>query len=198
MNSRSLILIALILFSVLVLVFYVQPRIDELRAKEQSLAELRNTVSQTTELNNLLASHLAKVESIRSADLQKIEHFLPQEVDAVVVARDMSGVALDNGLAITGLMVGETSDATERNGQLEERAGSSLQYRVDTTALSFTFTGEYDSIKRYLEQLELNIYPIKITEMKISPRDTSTGQETSALTGYQLELTVELYSFNLI
>ncbi len=199
MNSRSLILVALILFSILVLVFYVQPRIDELRIKEASLAELRNTVSQTTELNNLLASHLAKVDSIRGADLQKIERFLPQNVNIVSAARDIAGVALDNGLAIEDLVVDEPKDTTTRNGQVDsEEAGSSLEYRVETSTMTFKFTGPYQDMKTFLSQLETNIYPIKITEMNIGPRDENTQEGGAPRTGYVLQMTVELYSFNLM
>jgi hypothetical protein len=62
----------------------------------------------------------------------------------------------------------------------------------------FGFTGDYQDIKLFLEQLETNIYPIKITEMTIGPRTTTIQSDAPVLPGYALQMTVELYSFNLM
>lgn len=199
MNSRSLTLVAVILFSILVLVFYVQPRIEELRAQEASLAELRETVSQTAELNNLLESHLAKINSISSTDLQRLEKFLPQDVNSVLVARDINAMALTNNLSITRASINEDGSTDAVNGQmLDDETSSQVRYRVDTTSLSFAFNGDYQNVKTFLQQLENNSYPIKITNLQFGRAEAQAANGATAATGYTLDMTIELYSFNLI
>lgn len=196
MNSRSLVLVAVIVLSIAVMVFYVQPRIADLRQKEVDLSELRTTISQTAELNALLESHIAKMNSIRTADLQRLESFLPQEVNSVLVARDISAIASRNGLSLAAAAVGDSQTSTARNGQMADDLGAGVRYRVSTTLLTFEFRGEYQNVKSFLAQLENNVYPIKITELTFGRGEEVTGEVSTE--PYVLQMNVELYSFNII
>lgn len=175
-KSSSLILVLLALG-----IFYTftSPQYGDAQALSAQAAEyqsLLDNVSRITEArDNLLNSY----ETIPAVEKERLTKVLPDNVDAVGLARDLDTIASKYGIAITSLAVDEENPVDAGRIAVPD---DSLPY--DRVYVSFNFISNYANFMKFLADLEKSLRVMDVKEASFQTGETGL---------YEHKVTVETY-----
>jgi len=152
--------------------FFTLPLVSEIRVNQdqESLFARQNEIVQG--VNQTLRNHQSTISSIPLFDREKLARFLPQEVDNVVLLRDIEMLLIELGITPTELSVSEASQ------QSQTQADSSGTLNLPSVEVSFAFEDTYETAKNFLSHSELHPYVLHITKMEMLPNEESGMIET--------------------
>jgi len=181
-----------ILIAGTVFIFFVRPMYAEIKLLQEEANEYGVAVSKAADFNELLDSLVSKRNIFSAYDLERLDAFLPSEIDEVQVLTDLESLATKHGLIFDQVEVELDSVDFEstRNETIAESASKkesdSLIDKLTTRNVSFVLLGNYDQFKSFLLELERSLVLMEVM---------SIGFESSAeLTSYHV--TVRLYAID--
>lgn len=189
---------------VAVVFLYIQPQLQTIQQKQTEVAQYSDAVAQATEFNRELNSKLNQINSISSLDLERVERFLPQSVDAVAVARDLQSLGRRNGLIVNTITTADDESTGEVNRiqdisdefdpMLDEEAVFDRDFsdRLTTVHFKVQVVGTYDDFVAFLTATEANAYPLEVVTLNIvaAGDDESATQTASNLLTYDVTFAV--------
>ena len=199
MSRKFIIQLVLILLVVIAFVSYIKPKFDELRQIEDSIVQYKEAVQNASQFTSLLDELKNRAAAISAGELQALEKFLPSEVDVVEVEQDIEAIALLSGLIPVSIVVADIEDTKTIENDDEEyemSASETLSRSLESRRFTATLVGEYADFKTFLENLEVNAYPMRITSLEAIRGDAENAVVET--TGLIFKLTVEVKSFDLI
>jgi len=138
-----------------------------LRAESKQYDEALRIADQLEDLRTSLSSTL---ESFSDADLARLDHFLPSNLDTVRIVLDLDGMAARNGLKLTNLLVG--AGTTKAGTATTPAAGKSAYESVD---VSFSFTSTYPQGVKFIEDVEKSLRLLDSAGVKVKPSANSSS-----------------------
>jgi hypothetical protein len=154
--------------------------------------ELNRVVDVTTRLNELKRS----ADGISVEERSALTTYLPSQIDPVVVQRDLLFIAEAADISLTSLTVAD-ADSQNPVTQTDESAATSSRSELVPHHFTLAFTAPYSQAKDFLTILGTNEYPLRVTELEITPAG-SEGSATVAPGGSDevtVSITVTTYSF---
>ncbi len=142
--------------------------------KAKSVA--RDDIKTNLDNINKLTQQFPSLENSASTDSKTILHALPPTYDYAALATSMQFLADQSGVSFTG-GVGADNSASAINS-----ADTSTPQEIP---LSLTVEGSYDSIVKYINNLENSIRPIDVTAVTYSGTNTDLKATVTATTYYQ-------------
>lgn len=165
----------LILFGLSIAAFflYINPTYTNIGVLRKESAQLQVAVANAEAAQTHWQELRTKYDSISNDDLQRLQKFLPDRVDTIKLAVDLT--ALTEKYSSKGLRNIRFSDssASDSTQDLSGRAFGS-------TAVSFDVSMSYDTFITYLSALEQSLQFMDITSISFQP--TATGDYNFALT----------------
>lgn len=171
---------------------------------DTEIAGYDRALAQAKTLSELKRNLLEKYNSIPADQRERIEKFLPRNLDTVRLTIEIDNIAKQNGIALSGfsyatIEVDSTTDANEVDGALlpsEEGAGQSneslLGDSIETNAgysainMSFTANGTYENMKDFLEALETNLRLTDVMSLSISGEEGNSISSSIVIKTYWL------------
>lgn len=161
-----------------------------MEAKGKALATLQTNISNTNELTKkvdaLVANEpLASVKTNPSdPNTKSVLDALPTTFDPAALATSLQQAILSrSGVTIENISVPQEVDAT---GQaVTDAVPQEMKF-------SFIVSGNYESVKTMLLDIERTIRPIKITSINLAGSDTNLRAAVEAVTYYQPPKTVKV------
>ncbi len=203
MHYKILSQLILLIISIAVFVTYIQPTFSKLQLVEQEISQFKEAVSKASQFNQLLNSLTNTLNTITQTDLQILEKYLPNTIDSVLVAKDLETLIEKNGLFPKTIGIEDLirdSDSTVKKIQfdnndnfVEESTITKLQNEVTAQSFKVSIQGSYESFKMFLRDVEVNAYPLRVSELTVVlPVANEKGGPSDI---YTFDVTFETYAF---
>ncbi|MAZ56478.1 hypothetical protein CL653_01685 [bacterium] len=198
MSRKFTIQLVLIVLVIVAFVSYIKPKFDELRDLENDIVSYKAAVADATQFTSLLAELTNRADSVSAGELQALEKFLPSETDVVEVEQDIEAMAILSGLLPISIAVSDAEESQREVFDDEEGEIPSdmlLERSLEAKRFNMTLVGEYDDLKSFLENLEVNAYPLKIVSLEAVSGELEQGGVV-VNSGLIYNLVLEAKSFN--
>ncbi len=196
--------ITLLVVAIIIAFSVVKPKIDSIRIDQSEVAAYQTALDNISRYNQQLQTLVNQTNALSGYDRSVLERYLPKEIDATLVANDISNIVSRNRLLLLDIIPSEVLPVTvySADGQVEESAA----YDPNTGALvdqellgsqsgvlvvqqfEVEVVGTYEQMKAMLGDLERNAYPLKLVEFKfeLEEIDSSLLQYSLLLEAYAL------------
>jgi len=146
--------------AVALLVIYVQPTFVEIGKTQETIQKYKKEYENITKVNNRLASLVSDAESISISDQTAMHTYLPNEVDDIIVSKDLFEISEFSGIHISSIAVKGSSSNSAQELQEDPNAPTKHIFGID-------ISGSYLDIKYFLSLLEQNNYPLEVHNISI-------------------------------
>ncbi len=154
--------------------------IKELQAKEKSYDDALN---QSQELKRVREQLLARYNTFTVEEREKLEDFLPDNVDNIRLVIDINNIAARHSLSVKNLQLGDTKDgAAVRSDSAVGTPGGA----VGTVELGFTITADYDNFLAFLSDLEHSLRLVDVERITFSVGEKTTSDYSFTIRTYWL------------
>jgi Tfp pilus assembly protein PilO len=176
--------IILILVSVGLFFFYIEPlreRIDELN---QERIEKETNIQKVKELRETRGILNEKYKNISKEDIARLSKVLPDTVDNVRLILDINNIASKYGIILKGISI--SGGPMAESGEINRNQGQNqtIDQSIGNIQFSFSFSTDYDVFKIFLKDLEESMRLIDITDITVS----AGAEDKSGLYNYSLSL----------
>jgi Tfp pilus assembly protein PilO len=149
--------------------------VKQLRAES---AEYDVAIEKARELETVRAQLAKTLESFSPTDLERLDHFLPKNLDTVRIILDVDGIADKNGVRLNGLKVGEPVVAQKAAPKgAAATAGNVGSGKVTHSAVdvTFNFTATYPKGVSFIQDLQRSLRLLDVVSLKINPSQEASG-----------------------
>lgn len=183
--------ITLLIVAIVIAISVVKPKIDSIRIDQSEVAAYQTAVENLGRYNQHLQTLVNQANALSSYDRSVLERYLPTEIDATLVASDISNIVSRNQLLLLDIIPSEVLPVTvyAADGSVEEMPA----YDPNTGALmdeemsgnqnnilvaqqfEVELVGTYDQMKAMLRDLERNAYPLKLVEFEFNLEEVNAS-----------------------
>lgn len=159
--NRTLLPILLIIISVAVFFWWINPQYAVVQNLNAQLADSNEALRQIEELESVRQSLVAKENSFDKENLAKLQKLLPDNVDNIRLFLDMQGIASRYGTSIQDIAVADqdqkTSNTTQAIGPTNKPYGQMV--------LSFSINVPYEKLGLFLKDVESSLRVVEIKSL---------------------------------
>jgi Tfp pilus assembly protein PilO len=166
--------------------FYIDPTYTEIKQLRKEEATLSAALTRALELQATRDQLLSRYNTFNPEDLARLEKMLPDHVDNVRLALDMDSLAASYGMRIRNVSI-EKQDETKRPAARQAQAVGPDERTYESMALSFTVTGQYDTFRAFLSDLERSLRLVNLEQLSFSSTETGLYDFTITLRTYWLK-----------
>lgn len=196
MRYQAGIQIGLIIVAIIIIVTVIKPKFTVISEKQDEMAILKDKIEKVDRHLQALEEKINRANQISREDMQELNTYVPNRIDSLAVARDLSNMVKDNGLLLQDVSVGESSMVTVAANSAQANEGPmslAAQAKRDLTTQEFKveMIGTYERMKEVIKAIEENAYPLRITALEFA----NTVSDTNALL-FTYKITVHAYALN--
>tara|TARA_B100000508_G_scaffold141011_1_gene145035 strand:+ start:2047 stop:2634 length:588 start_codon:yes stop_codon:yes gene_type:complete len=160
--------IAMIILSVGILIFYVQPAFSEIGKVQDKIGVYQTERKKVVEVNSRLDMLNIDLESVSREDQLRLVRYLPDSVDPISVSRDLALITLAAGVLYQDVSYGGLATAKQKQQNSTDGSGKEMPI-----AHSFTLgvEGAYPQIKTLFRLIEQNDYPLEVHGVDLKQND---------------------------
>jgi Tfp pilus assembly protein PilO len=155
---------------------YIQPKLGEIKSRQDEIAQTRDELQRVTEVNTRLEQLYDQLNSIPQSNKAALLTYLPDQVDEVQVLKDLSQITRDTEVMVRNLTYEGSSN--QSGGAGDGPIPVSFNLTVETS---------YEGLKNLLSYLERNNYPLVVESLTVTPTEGGF---------LDVELALVTYSFN--
>jgi hypothetical protein len=180
MNYSSIAQFGLLIVAFAIFFTYTQPTIGKIKALQDETFAYTDAITKASEFNAKLNELTNRMNSFRESDVDALEVYLPDSVDALTVMSDIETIARKNNVQIVAM----TSAADAEDG-----ASGDVQFEDEMIALpnvsvhdfNVTASGTYADLKAMLRDVERNKYLLEVVNFQFGAQtDTAAATVSSA------------------
>ncbi len=177
MNKSS----ALILVLIAIGIFYtfISPQYGDAQMLEAEAAKYRDLIANVSRITESRDNLSNSFESIPASEKMRLLKVLPDNVDAVGLARDLDTIASKYGIAIRTVTV---EDEPSNNAGRIVIPNDALPY--EKAYVSFSFVSDYANFMKFLADLEKSLRIMDVQEVSFQTAESGL---------YEHKITVETY-----
>ena len=156
--------VILIALSIGLFMYYIQPQYDKVGVLQAEIEKYDDAISAAGQLRNLRNDLVDKFNSFSTADLRRIEKFLPDQIDDVRLVLDINRIAEDNDLILEDI----TIDAPEEKPSEQSRLNVGTvvdESGFNILEVGFSFDATYEEFLSFISDLESSLRVIDITRL---------------------------------
>lgn len=187
MGYKTTIQIVLIVISIVIIMTYIKPTLAEVRVIQDETEQYKVAVEKSSQFLSLLQQLRGTAESFSVSEMRALEQYVPNDIDAVAVLRDIEIVVENNNMQLGTLSFEEPivplaePIVNVQGGEAEASLGTTVQL------FNLSVTGTYDQFKNLLRDFERNAYPLEVNRLTFTPSDSSF---------FTFFIVLESYAFN--
>ena len=195
--------IVLIVISIVIVFTVVKPKFSEIAYQQNEMVTYRAALDNIGRYNQRLQALTTKAGAMSSAERENLFRYLPEEIDAVAVGRDISNIVSSNNLLLLDVEpddpVEVTTTVSEQGSMTEpgmdmamdpaagpeadpsmvapptEETGIAKSTGMYSQKFKVSVVGSYDDMKSFLKDVERNAYPLRLLELDFSIEDTDNA-----------------------
>jgi len=133
-------------------------------------AQYDEAIERAKELEQLRGQLSKTLESFSDADLEKLEHFLPKNIDTVRIVLDVDGIADRNSIRLNNLRVTDTGLTAKPNANATRGvAAQAGKQNYNTVEVSFNFSTSYSHGVDFIEDLQRSLRLLDTASITVKP-----------------------------
>jgi len=187
--NRNITGLILIVLAVGIYFTYTSGQISALGAIQTTNAGYLSAITNAKKLIELRDSVLKQYNGISDQDKARLDKIVPSSIDNVRLMIDISGIAEDHGLTLSGLTTSADTAVTGGNSAASTPAvtnSSTSQNTPSTVTVNFSVTTTYDNFISLLQDLERSLRILDVTHITLTPSNTGIYTYGVALNTYWL------------
>lgn len=165
--------------------FYIDPTYTEIQTLRAEEATLSAALTRALELQATRDQLLSRYNTFNPEDLARLEKLLPDHVDNVRLALDMDSLAASYGMRIRNVSI-EKQDEKKSATRKAQTVGPD-ERTYESMALSFTVTGQYDTFRTFLTDLEHSLRLVNVEQLSFSATESGLYDFSITLRTYWLK-----------
>lgn len=156
MGLKLLAQVILIAASLLIIFGFIQPSFREIKGVQDELFQYKDAVLKAEQFNARLRELITIRDSVSSDDMATLERFIPSQIDAVQVMREIEAIFEAEEVPIVSLTAKE--EIAPISNVIFEQSGVELKQQSSTNYRDFevAFNGSYEQMKNILLLVEAN------------------------------------------
>jgi hypothetical protein len=158
----------LIIVSIGIFFFYIDPQYKELKTLRQTQAENEVMLAKAAKLRADREVLNTRYTAISEAEKDQLAKVIPETVDNVRLILDIDNIAQKYGVVLRGITItGGTENAETKSKQIVDKTDK----KNGTITLGFSFTASYDTFKKFMIDLENSLRIVDITDFTVVAND---------------------------
>lgn len=188
MMMRSLTPILSLIVSVVLFVFFVQPRYVEVQHIRAEIDKHIKAVATYNEFKNKLASKLDIKTSRTAAQNEQLDKLVPEKVDDTKLLVDLETLSQSHNLLFGNIDVSKSDIGLKQSSNNSGNTGAvNLESNnLSTVDISFDVIGTYDQFKQFILDLERSNTLFEVVELSFDSSDTPYQQFSLTVRVYTL------------
>ncbi len=192
--------VILILISISVFFVLTNPIYNEITALKAQAASYNTALDNSKALESERDKLVAKANAISVENLDKIEKFLPQNVDNIRLILEIEEMARPFGMTLKDIKYNVNKDTTGNTGTVVQGGGALAEPKdYGTFDLEFSTSGTYDNFINFTKTLESNLRMVDISSITFSSNNlavtgtTGLGAKTNSPEIYSYDFKIKTY-----
>jgi len=173
--------IILIIVSIAVFLTYTDPAYNKIKIAEKDEVQYDEALNKSRELQIIRDSLLSKYNTFSSADIEKLEKLLPDNIDNVRLILEIDNTASKYGMNLRDVSV---SGGTETAGKNIVEATAKDFY---TITLSFSVSSSYANFVKFIEDLENKLRIVDVSRIAFKASDSDFNEYRVSVETYWVE-----------
>jgi hypothetical protein len=200
MRFQAGIQIVLVVISLVIVYMVIKPKFAEIAYNQDEMASYNEALDKANLYNQTLRELVNRSANIPRADAEALDRFLPTQINATVVARDIKNIIDKNSLVtidivaedVVAVDTADNSEGVSDDGAIvmQDRMLREARSNLSTQQFTVTAIGTYEQMKGMLADFERNAYPLRLVEFSFD-----TKSDVSLLT---FSLKLETYALNIV
>lgn len=147
---KFLLSVLIILGSIASFIFYVNPTYKEIKALKVESEEYNKALKEAESARTHWDETIRRYNDISTADIERLEKFLPDTIDNIRLLLDINEIALGYGTRLGGITIQRVASADPNAIGADNKPYGSL-------AVAFTVNTTYDVLTEFLKDLEQSL-----------------------------------------
>lgn len=169
----------LILVSIGIFFFYIDPQYKEVKALRETQIENEDMLQKAAKLREDREKLNSLYTAISEEEKKQLAKVIPETVDNVRLILDIDNIAQEYGVVLRGITItGGTEVSDPKSKQIVDKTSN----KNGVITLGFSFTASYDTFKKFMIDLEDSLRIVDITDF------TVTANEQTNVYDYSLKL----------
>lgn len=174
--------IILIIASILIFFFYIDPAYREIQVDRDYQDELNKSLGQAQDLEELRRQKVSLYDAFDSKDKDRVGIMISDTSDETRLFNNIAGIGSRNGVSITQVRL-ETDSSTPQRGENQEVTAGP----VKPVSVGFTASTRYQNFISFLEDIERSLQVMDVNGFKITSSELEGGV-------YKYEVDLTAYS----
>ena len=187
--------IAITILSVGIIVSYVKPAFDLIAKNQNQIGVYKEEFVKVAEVNAKLAQLSSDVSAIDAVDQRRLLTYMPDIVDTIVVPRTLEAIAEESGVTLKNV-TSESESENKNSSSADTTSTVDPTIQPQAAIFAMAFEGSYDQLKKLLQLLEQNEYPLEITSLKITKLEGGFLSVDMTITTYSRHIPDESDTIN--
>ena len=183
--------IILIALSVGLFIYYIRPQYEQVGALQERQKQYNEALAAADELFQLRDELINKYNSFSTADLRRLQKFLPKQIDDVRLLLDIDQIAEGYDITLEEIEITDVGDENKNTAKGAVRQSDEDDIDLNTLGLSFTFDATYDEFVDFFKDLESSLRIIDITELSF--RSVGSGENNAYSNVYTFSVALQTY-----
>ena len=183
--------IILIALSVGLFIYYIRPQYEQVGALQERQKQYDEALAAADELFQLRDELINKYNSFSTADLRRLQKFLPKQIDDVRLLLDIDQIAEGYDITLEEIEITDVGDENKNTAKGAVRQSDEDDIDLNTLGLSFTFDATYDEFVDFFKDLESSLRIIDITELSF--RSVGSGENNAYSNVYTFSVALQTY-----
>lgn len=187
----------LILIAVSVFFVFTNPMMNSISELNNRAASYNDALGNSKMLENERDKLTAKYNSIDPENLNKLEKFLPENVDNIRLILEIEQIAAPYGMTLSNVKyntVEKSAKEGEQGALFQGGFGNQVQKDYGVFDLEFSTKGSYNNFINFTRDLENNLRIMDISSVKFSSASSgAVGTKVLSSDSYQYDFTIKTY-----
>jgi len=185
--TKDILASGLIIVAIVTGYFFVYPAWQEMSEVRQKRAAYEEAIAQVRKFEKQREELLRQVNSFSSRDLRRVLAIMPDERNPLQLLLAADKILDDLGIPADNLSLDGAATQRVANGTSASFQGGETSVPYETTAISFSFQGSYQRMKRIITELEYRMPLFDVTGLAFGISGDGT-QNTYAVTMHTYSL----------
>ena len=164
-------------------VLFTDPTFQETKQLQVQAGSYNDALNKSQEFRRLRDEKIAAYNTFATADKQKLEKILPDNVDNIRLIIDINNMAARHGLTLKNVELGTVSDSASARSALAVGASGEAVGSVD---LGFGVASTYDDFLSFLQDVEHSLRIVDVESISFTVGETAVYDFTVSIRTYWL------------
>jgi len=164
--------------------YFTSPMLETVNGLEVEQAKLTLVLANAVELKEKQDDLISRDNAIEPADLEKLNEFLPNNIDNVRLIIDMNNIAKKFGLTVRNPAIVKEEAKVGEGAPPPPPGGGEAN---TSAAISFSFSSSYETLKLFLADLAKSLRLVDIETLSFTANDRNLYDYQITLRTYWLK-----------